>query len=56
MHSALICLNLTYGPGSQTWHSVLADINALRQDPVDPLDKQKGVQRLAENVWLVNFP
>jgi hypothetical protein len=55
MHSAIVCLNMPYGFGSQKWRDFMADVDRLRYASPDHLEKQKGVSRLAENVWLVNF-
>jgi hypothetical protein len=59
MHSAIIAIvvpemahDATF---NQKWQVFIADVNHVRQATPNPLHKQKGVLRLAENVWQVNF-
>src|SRR6185437_8849318 len=59
MHSAIVVINMPeeshIGTASPTWNAFIADVDGLRQQKVDQLYKQQGVQLLAQNVWLVNF-
>lgn len=38
----------------QAWHNFIADVDNLRREKPQHLDKQKGVLRLGENVWRVS--
>lgn len=59
MHSAIVVVEMPDAPHdrsvSHKWQSFMAEANSLRTDKPAPLDKQKGVARLGENVWLVNL-
>jgi hypothetical protein len=59
MHSAIIVVvvpDMSHSASfNQRWQMFLADVNHLKQETPDPLDKYEGVARLAENVWQVNF-
>jgi hypothetical protein len=46
MHSALVVIQIP--ENDQKWLAVMASVENLQET-------QKGVARLAENVWLVNF-
>jgi hypothetical protein len=59
MHSAIIVVQMPEqhhnSASNQAWLTFLAGVDKLTSAKVDPLDKQPGVERLAENVWMVNF-
>ncbi len=59
MHSALIVVEIPEQhfntSSNQAWLTFIGQIDRLTSSKTDPLDKQKGVERLGENVWLVNF-
>jgi hypothetical protein len=59
MHSAIVVIEIPETPynatSNQAWQMFLATIDRLQARTSDPLDKQEGVERLGENVWLVNF-
>ena len=59
MHSAIIVVEIPEAPFNATsnpaWENFLARVGRLTSHKPDLLDKQKGVERLGENVWLVNF-
>jgi hypothetical protein len=40
---------------SQRWETFLGEVNYLRRTSPDPIDRQAGVGRLAENVWQVDL-
>jgi hypothetical protein len=59
MHSAIITIEMP--PNSydtsvpQAWNNFIGEVDALRSAKPSPLEKQKGVLRLGENVWQVNM-
>jgi hypothetical protein len=59
MHSAIIVIEMpemAYNATSnQAWQTFLAMVDLTATHRPDPLHKQTGVERLGENVWLVNF-
>jgi hypothetical protein len=59
MHSAIIVVPIPEQHHSsatnQAWQTFLAGIDRQTSQTPDPIGKQQGVERLAENVWLVNF-
>jgi hypothetical protein len=59
MHSAIIVVRMPEqhhsSAANQAWLAFLAGVDKLSSAKVDPLEKQQGVERLAENVWMVNF-
>jgi hypothetical protein len=59
MHSVVVVVKIPEKmhdqPLNDRWNAFLADVHKLGQHQPDPLHKQRGVSRLGENVWLVNF-
>jgi hypothetical protein len=59
MHSAIIVVEMPEvrfdATSNPTWENFLARVDRLTSHKPDLIDKQKGVERLGENVWLVNF-
>ena len=59
MHSAIVVIQMpeaTYDRSvPQAWNSFIGDVDSLRSSKPKPLGEQKGVERLAENVWVVNL-
>lgn len=59
MHSAIVVVNMPDKNETERhhpkWLAFLADINRACEPVLGSLDTQKGVTRLAENVWQVNF-
>ena len=59
MHSALIVVEIPTqhfnAANNQAWLTFIGQVDRLTSAKIDPLDKQQGVERLGENVWLVNF-
>ena len=59
MHSAIVVVVMPEMPhdlpSNQKWQAFLASVDDLQRSKPHPLDKQKGVLRLTENVWQVNF-
>ena|SRR5579862_5054935 len=53
MHSALIVIEVP--DNQQRWLAFMATIDRLQAEKVDRLHKNKGVERLSKNVWLVKF-
>jgi hypothetical protein len=53
MHSAIIVVSIP--PNQQRWNKFIPEIDRLQTAQPDPLSKQRGVEQLAENVWMVNF-
>jgi len=59
MHSAIVAIEIP--PNSydtsvpQAWNNFTADLDNLRSSKPSPLQQQKGVSRLGENVWLVSL-
>jgi hypothetical protein len=59
LHNAIIVVQMPEqhhsSAANQAWQAFLARVDKLTSAKLDPLDKQRGVERLAENVWMVNF-
>ena len=59
MHSAIVVVEMPETPynatSNQIWQTFIAVVDRAAASKPDPIDKQKGVGRLGENVWLVNF-
>jgi hypothetical protein len=59
MHTAIVVIQmpepLVHESFSSKWENYLAEVHSLRKPTTDPIDKQKGVARLGENVWQVNM-
>lgn len=59
MHSAIIVVEIpaqhVNALNNQAWLNFNAQIDRLQRAKTDPVSKQKGVEQLGENVWLVNF-
>jgi hypothetical protein len=59
MHSAIVVIKMPdqphTAPSNQKWLAFMADVDHLRHREQDHVQEPKGVARLAENVWLVNF-
>ena len=60
MHSAIITIvlpqnDLTGSFNDKKWNDFIADVDQMRKSKPDQLHNYKGVKRLAENVWQVNF-
>ena len=59
MHSAIVVIGMPDtghdGYSNPVWQTFLAIVNLTATNKPDPIDKQTGVERLGENVWLVNF-
>jgi hypothetical protein len=59
MHSAIIVVEIPEqhfnAMANQAWLNFIGQIDRLRATKTDPVSQQRGVEQLAENVWLVNF-
>jgi hypothetical protein len=55
MHSAIVTIRIPESLGSQRWLAFMASVDGLQDQQPNHLHKQKGVARLAENVWQVSF-
>jgi hypothetical protein len=54
MHSAIVVIRQP--DNTHRWNTFIANVDQLqRPSSTDQLDKQTGVARLAENVWMVSF-